>query len=318
MSKEYGLVGKDIHPELEKAVREEIDRKKEVGAKILEGETKKTQKQLKLIELVNLYLQDEFKKLGIATIAPFPPHRFHFLKPTVFAQHFPNHKTVAFYKSLPEDGIYVYDDTFEGWDELDICSTIIHETIHALSHQKYFASLKEQSLKQYRVGYGIEHPKDKHSHFDGFVEAITTKLENELYHKHEEELVSELKLEPKGIPKVLDIYDYYVETIGVIIGKVAEIKNENPEKVWERFKRGLFTGEMMHLRDIERAFGNESLRVLAALGISKDNEENEQLAILVRDYFETNDFNLKSSIVATLKHKWPENFRANKDMFEKL
>jgi hypothetical protein len=60
------------------------------------------------------------------------------------------------------------------------------------------------------------------------------------------------------------------------------MKGETKEDVWKRFKRGEFTGEMMHLRDVETAFGAHSLEILAMMESRKFNKR-------ILKYFSTKD-----------------------------
>ncbi len=65
-----------------------------------------------------------------------------------------------------------------------------------------------------------------------------------------------------------------------IVRKIAAAKGETTVVVWSRFVRGFFTGELMHLRDIETAFGRKawdfytSLTPDDFLGTKKDKTRN--------------------------------------------
>ena len=71
--------------------------------------------------------------------------------------------------------------------------------------------------------------------------------------------------------------------------KIAEKNSESKEAVWMRFKKGEFTGEMMHLREVERTFGKGALRVLAALGSGTRNMKRSKLIEQTESYFKTDD-----------------------------
>jgi hypothetical protein len=88
-----------------------------------------------------------------------------------------------------------------------------------------------------------------------------------------------------------------IEIVEIIIQKVAEKKGEDRELVWQRFKRGLFSGEMMHLRDIEETFGKGSLRILASL-------ESEDVPVaMVKKYFESENETEKNAIAREISEK---------------
>jgi D-mannonate dehydratase len=59
-----------------------------------------------------------------------------------------------------------------------------------------------------------------------------------------------------------------------ILQRLAERSGESVEAVWERFQRHHFSGNMMHLRDIERAFGPGTLRVYATVRAGDENMAN--------------------------------------------
>lgn len=56
-------------------------------------------------------------------------------------------------------------------------------------------------------------------------------------------------------------------------------------------KKGLFTGEMMHLRDIERTFGENSLRILGSWVPTDDDDNPDKVAGYKKIYkfFATDD-----------------------------
>jgi len=56
-------------------------------------------------------------------------------------------------------------------------------------------------------------------------------------------------------------YNLPLEILEIVLEKIAKNNKEKPEQVWQRFKKGFFTGEMMHLRDVEKTFGKGALRV---------------------------------------------------------
>jgi len=62
-------------------------------------------------------------------------------------------------------------------------------------------------------------------------------------------LTEGIRMDPKAI-KILEI----------IISGIAKHNNETTEEVRSRFKKSLFTGEILHIRDIEKAFGEGALK----------------------------------------------------------
>jgi hypothetical protein len=71
---------------------------------------------------------------------------------------------------------------------------------------------------------------------------------------------------------------------------VAKAKNETRDEVWQRIKKGYFTGELMHLRDIERTLGPGTLEKVAAAGdraknLGIERAPNERISNLPDNIF---------------------------------
>ncbi len=63
-------------------------------------------------------------------------------------------------------------------------------------------------------------------------------------------------------PHLITIFwlTYYPKTS---IVEIAKQKGEDENAVWQKIKRGQFTGEMMHLRDVEKYLGKGVLKKIA-------------------------------------------------------
>lgn len=168
-------------------------------------------------------------------------------------------------------------------------STILHESIHGKSFHKYELNIDESNPEKiseniYRTGYLLT-KNGQEDYFRGLNEGIVDKTTMDI-------LIKEYKNEPDIINKIRKIL-YYIEskyfiemlTIDAIVNKIAQNKNEEKENVWASFKKGQFTGEMMHLRDIEKVYGSGSLRVLATMNprVNMVNTKN----FLYYTYFST-------------------------------
>ena len=106
---------------------------------------------------------------------------------------------------------------------------------------------------------------------------------------HQDELVREFGVSQTEAPGIPMFYGECISILDLIIRKVAQDRNEDEIAVWKRFKRGMFTGEMMHLRDIEHAFGRGSLRVLAALNWESNHTIPIELIPKIKEYFDSDD-----------------------------
>ncbi len=174
--------------------------------------------------------------------------------------------------------------------------TLIHESTHKASHLKYIVNVKEKKLDSYRTGYRLAGREDSNL-FLGLNEAVVEKTTKDiLSHIH--------SLKNENFKKIQDVnfnsrsgYWSQLLTLNKILEKIAQKKNEKKEDVWSRFKKGQFTGEMMHLRDIEKVFGPGSLRVIASMG-GIDSDLSKQF--LYYSYFSTDSNSVKNLIAKFL------------------
>lgn len=149
--------------------------------------------------------------------------------------------------------------------------TIVHEAIHGKSFHKYELDINKDNPESYKInentyrnGYLLT-KNGQEDYFRGLNEGIVDKTTMDI-------LMKECKDEPNIVNKIREILyymesSYFIEmlTIDSIIEKIAKSKNESTEEIWTQFKKGQFTGNMMHLRDIENVYGLESLRILATM-----------------------------------------------------
>ncbi len=288
----HHIFGKDLtYEEAEKTGRY-LDRKKEEALKPLEDEIKKTPEEIKFIEKINDYLNNEFAELNIKEKFFISPEQIHFVPGTskekeekIFGRTF-----------IPGGAIHIYTSVCE--NRLSVYKTIVHEIIHLASAKKYYVNVAEKIVKPYRLGYGIYHHQEKeHEHFRGLTEAVTDKIILEIFRKHYEEISHELAILPAEEEKTPAPYcGEYIDILETIIKKIAEKNNEDENTVWQKFKKGLFTGEMMHLQEIEKTFGKGALRVLAALESGTKELPEQEINNKILRYFETGDENEKDKI----------------------
>jgi len=286
IEKEYNIVGKGVIPEEVEDTSHYLEGRKDDAMKLIEGEYIKTPEELNVVKHINQYLNEEFKELDIKEKAKILPDQIHLL-PTNIYNRLPSisskEKLRAFFYS-PNQAAYIDKD--DAKSRLALYKTMFHESVHVASFLKFRIKKEEGKVNQYRVGYstGVE----EHEHFTGLNEMVVDKLVHEMLRKHEKELLEEFKITPEESKQT--IYYYPSNILDTIIGKIAEKNNEKEEVVWNQFKKGLFAGEMMHLREVERTFGKGSLRMLAALesGTKKDLEGGEDYRKIL-EYFQTDD-----------------------------
>jgi len=289
MEREYKLFGKNMEKGDEQQVVADLSHIREKERKPLEGEPEKSPDELRFISRLNDYIQQEFKELGIQESRNIEPNQIHLLPRDVFERHF-GERIPAFH-STTGDSIYAVKDRLS--KEI-LYDTLVHEAIHAVSLHKFHVDKEKRKVSEYRTGYQTRNPSRKKWHFSGFSEALTEKFARDIYNKHLDALIEEFGVSEKE-PQLPMVYDRFMQIVDTIVKRVAERKGEAETSVWQRFKRGLITGEMLHLRDVEETYGGGSLRVLAALD-ALSGDVLPELIDKVDEYFTTDDIEKRKSI----------------------
>jgi hypothetical protein len=267
MEREYKLFGRGLDEKETEAAAEAIDRKREESVKPIEGELKKTPEEIKLINLYNSYLQQEFEELDIKEKPEILPEQIHLFSHENFIKTFPNRKDLdEFHESETTKAGYLNKDKTP--NRIELYNTILHAIIHIISFHKYLVEVEEKKFSSYRTGYRIADvrkiaSKDE-EHLRWFNEAVADKTTQDIFLKHFQEIIKELNI-PKNEEK-LPVYYKSIDSLNAIISKIAKQKGEDENTVWQKIKRGQFTGEMMHLRDVEKYPGKGELERLAHFG----------------------------------------------------
>jgi hypothetical protein len=299
-------------------VKDELVYRKMEGAYEGPGELEKTPEDLRIIEEVNLLLNEELEALGIEVHKNIDPQTIHFLNRSDFLKVSNMAGPRAF--GDPISGhIYVDNETKQGSihpSDLNEFKLLLHESIHMLSHIKYYLDDQRKTLDTYRTGYftnNVSNGEDVHDHFTGLNEAVTEAMALEVTEKNRATLDNTIHPTEEDWEYGLSgSYEAEREILEFIIKKIVEKNGEAEDEVWNRFKKGAFTGEMMHLRDIERVFGIGTLRVVAAIDsgtimekieaaqghvdIFKRNTVNKKIL----EYLQTGDENLRNAIASVI------------------
>lgn len=302
---EYNFVGKNSEqPEVKEAAMEILDqRSKEAKEKKIPNEVPKTETEMQEIKEIENSVNRELKDLGLEPdyqINPDDVHivlvkrtnPFHFrggshnpMEPGIVLNR-ENGKTL--YVRLMHKIISKFEPIITGDELKDLQVPILtHESIHNKSyHSHRISKEKDGSLgvSAYRLGYHIMSDKPEDIWFAGFNEAVTDKTMLDIMNKDKKE--GEEKMVSKSR------YKFNLDLVDKIVEKIAIAKGETKDDVWKRFKVGQFTGNMMHLRDIEKVFGKDSLRVLAAMPAVLQKEWRKTF----ETYFTTNDEEEKREI----------------------
>lgn len=238
------------------------------------------------LAISTLLVKQELASLGLNGNVPLPEnHDLHFLKEEEFAK-------IRKIISLPEDVLGV---NIPGLHKIIILRgpkpeenlvSLFHEVVHYASFESVGADWR--NIVGFRSGYALPH-KD----FSGFNEGVVQRLTAELIIKNFpsfKEMVDG-KTEKEAIELLLDSYTDEQSVLKTIIDRVSEYRKVNRETTWMKIKKGLFTGSMMHLRDMDRAFGKGSLKLLSFYGSSPsgDPEKDQRIDELIFCYFTSDD-----------------------------
>lgn len=188
-----------------------------------------------------------------------------------------------------------------------LLNTIVHEAFHLQAFQHFVAIEGEKDLRQ-RSGY--DYYRDGDATFVSVNEAITQRMTDEAIARASDRchVAGFPPVNPNHFsdPWVRDEVAFATGTayaddqrfLGRLMAAVAEQKGESTDAVWRRFQRSYVTGSMMHLRDIEHAFGKGALRFVA--GVAPRDFEDYQRRELVWQYLETNDAGERTRIADEL------------------
>ncbi len=138
---------------------------------------------------------------------------------------------------------------------------LCHEMLHLFSINRVYVSKENNEIfYKIRTGYALSDTLDE------FNEAITERITREILEKNHDVLHEKLK--GQSVRKELKNDYTYLEfrkTLNQIIRVVAREENFSEDEIWKDIQRGYFTGEMMHLRKIEKVYGKGFLRFLSNL-----------------------------------------------------
>lgn len=258
----------------------------------------KTKEQKEIIKDCIKYIQDEYDALGIDDVFDIDINHIHILPSDIY------------FILMRKDGVGIYnyqnDNIF--LNASDVSSIIrfypivLHEMIHKAQVRKILLKPDTERNNSFTyslsgVGYLYFDEKEKvgSDNLRFFNEAVTEMTVNEIGKKNREKIIKKYKITQKQIDTLDDIgpaYPEFISLVNLILDRISEGDENKRNEVWNNIKRGQFTGDLMHLREIEKFFGKGSLRVLALL--NRDNLE------LVREYFQTDYENIKEDIRGSL------------------
>jgi len=290
-------MGKNLSEERKLAFIKKKEQMEEESILPFKGELEKTEKTEEIINFINNCLKKEFDEMGLK-YENIPSEKVHLFLDDIFRKMHPESTASGIYSSiLHEAHIRV------GCSErANIFTTILHEMIHIASYNVYYANTNNEDLSDnYRTGYAnAQHQgQNFHEHFRGLNEGIIDLIASEILNKNLETISEMLDLEEEDYKSINWYYDEG-ELINAIIEKVAKQKNEDEDDVYMRFKKGLFSGEMMHLRDVEKVFGKDALRIFSYVDPKAKSKKEIEIQGKVYEFFLTDNQERKNQLHAEI------------------
>lgn len=166
---------------------------------------------------------------------------------------------------------------------------LLHESLHVASHvnQKFTDTMSETWLS-IRVGYAIHRPEPRQKIFESLNEAVTEKLTRELLHEmkdatqvlqecietyNDDEWSSDLQINEVAEKLLPPSYKKDIQLLEALIEKIAHTRNVPKQDIWSKIKKGYFSGEMLHLREIERVLEPGALRLYASCSADSNDSD---------------------------------------------
>lgn len=285
------IIGKNLTPGKAKIAAEQMAGWQKKGKEFFEGEFEKTAEDLKAIEKINSYLGQEFAEAGCKEKPePILPEQIHYISTESYDKNFSEQAQAGSEATYYDTRKAIYINA-EAFYRMEKYYATTHEMTHAASfHQKRVG--ESGKIMAAKCGLGTTYlPRAEKfiKQFGGLNEAITEKITREITTKHQEEIAKEFGISKGEMISVPDYYGDYLKILDAAVKKTAEKSGETEEAVWKKIKKGYFEGEMMHLREIERACGAGALRMLAAIGKSPDFASRLETNEMILIYFQTDD-----------------------------
>lgn len=300
---EQPLIHGVTHEQEKKEAIRYLDHRFLVGREPIEGEEPKTEKEKQIIQMVNLFLVQEFERLEIEEpFIPILPEQIHLLSREVYKTKTEREDTSHGFAVPTAQAVCINKNSSS---QKSFFATVFHEMVHLASHQKYSVHPENKKVQMYRIGYGVinQEGKDK---FRGFNEFLTDAVVYEIWRRHIDELQEKLSFTKEEVNSIsLSYFNKYKGLFRGIITQMAENGEQKPQEIADRILKGMFTGEMMHLRDIKKVYGENALEILSLLGkrdVLKD--EAETIDKKVTEYFHETDEGKRKAIAEELLTKY--------------
>lgn len=281
MRERFNFVGPNITPKIEALAAHDLASAQRKANIFQEGELKKTPEELAAIEFFDGLLKMEFLDLEIPEVPELRPERFHIMSEAWCDANMGKSDHGAYF-SFGDNAVL---SRRRSGSRLDFYNTISHEAIHSVSRQKHWVDIEKKKIDSYRVGYRVKNVSNQdspHVHLKAFNEGVVETTAEEFFTRNSQAIGKKLSIPERELEKCTFGYVTFRRVVKDLCQGLAQAQNGKPQDVWNKIKKGQFTGEMMHLRDIEFAYGKGALRILDALQVKSDDfdmqeESSEQI-----------------------------------------
>lgn len=236
------------------------------------SEIAKTEQELSFIVHANHYLRQVLASFGLP-YTEIVPEQIHFFRETDYERVTGNRSRGGY--SSWSGAIYLNS---EGVSRIRLYFCILHECVHAQSFQKIFFDWRWEKILPFwykemprqaaiRVGYrAIYHDLGRYrEQFTALNEILTDQCASIVLEGMRPELVDRsLLFEGERDELPLAYHDYL--PLSRAVARAYGLGEQEAHKI---LFRGMFRGEMMHLRKVERFYGPGTLRIIASLGKSR-------------------------------------------------
>ncbi|MEI7620786.1 MAG: hypothetical protein WCJ57_04445 [Candidatus Falkowbacteria bacterium] len=275
------------------------------GKDSISGELFKTDQEKIMIRRFNQYIEEAAAEVGVTNLRPpLLTKKIHFAAPEGYDKEFPEHgDSVRGSYDAIVDAAYIKKN--KGMHPWQIAHYTLHEMVHSFSAIHYNLDL-EGEFNYKKIGYDSVKLRDNSSKkmeassllgdsedseevdhlFLAFNEGVTDLMTKEILEKHKVDLIKDLELDESDLENNPLEYHNAIYFVNWIMKKIVEKTNEDREVVWKKFKVGMLTGSIMHLREIEKNLGPGSLRLIAKVG--KNNEDNLAFLEFMKNYDKNN------------------------------
>lgn len=300
MEREFPIHGAGLSPEIEHMIRDLLHEHREQGKNKVEGEIEKTDSDIRAMVVVNYLVQQLLVDLNLRKRIELEkpviePEQVHLLPSETFHTMFPDAKRSGAVHDSNSRAVFVNGDSSAlPWTRFHV---LLHETLHAVGFEAFRASVDTPSFSTYRNGYVVHEVSDEGQNegelFRGFNEGFVDLMTSQLVSRNEEFIRRACEIQEERKMRFAEGYAQFIAVVLKIMNKVAQRTGRQVSDVLASYERSYFTGNMLHMREIEKTFGRHSLRVLAELGrnpsSSQDRmEESEKNGKILR-YFDAED-----------------------------